>query len=148
MKNIKFIEILIDVLAKKSFIESKKLYNELKGFYEIIDISKNIWEESLIINLKKKIKIFLNNSEYKNPLKEKNQVPIDFSGIKENNFEFLKLLVEMKPLYEIEEYKGEKFILLSEKETEDYTVFCLFVSRYSCQKTFLLKGYLDEGCDF
>jgi hypothetical protein len=89
-----------------------------------------------------------NNSEYKNPLKEKNQVPIDFSGIKENNFEFLKLLVEMKPLYEIEEYKGEKFILLSEKETEDYTVFCLFVSRYSCQKTFLLKGYLDEGCDF
>ena len=89
MKNIKFIGILIDVLAKKSFIESKKLYNELKGFYIIIDISKNIWEESLIINLKKKIKIFLNNSEYKNPLKEKNQVPIDFSGIKDNNFEFL-----------------------------------------------------------
>ena len=33
-KNIKFIGLLIDNLAKKSFFECKKIYNELYGFYD------------------------------------------------------------------------------------------------------------------
>ena len=42
----------------------------------------------------------------------------------------------MKPLYEIEEYKGEKFILLSEKETEDYN------KKYGTSKGYIGDCYL------
>jgi len=109
IKNIKFIGILIDDWAKKSFIECKKLYNEIEGFYEIIDMSKKIDMKSLVINLKKKIEIFLNNMDYKYPLKGKDQVLIDHSDIKEYDFVYNNKIVTMKHLYEV--YPGKRFTL-------------------------------------
>ena len=102
-KNIKFIGLLIDDFSFKSFNECKKIYNELNGYYEIIDICDFSSLLKLSDILTKKINNIINNKykiEWNN-----------FREIDENDFE-LNYKIKMKPLYDIEEYKGKKFSLL------------------------------------
>ena len=45
-KNVKFIGLLVDDFATKSFYECKKIYNKFNGYYEIIGL-----EEGKFINI-------------------------------------------------------------------------------------------------
>ena len=60
-KNIKFIGLLIDILASKSFFECKKIFNELDGFYDIIDLRKNLDEHFLLNKIKEKLSLIARN---------------------------------------------------------------------------------------
>lgn len=112
-KNVKFIGLLVDDFATKSFYECKKIYNKFNGYYEIIGLEEgkfiNInYNSSSLSTLCKKLTIKIKNilnGEY-------NIVQNNFYEIDEQDFQYKNLLIKMKPLYEIEKYKGKKFTLL------------------------------------
>ena len=94
-KQIRFIGFCMNDFARKSFFECKKIYNQLKGFYDIIDFTK----------------IGINVNYLKSYIIEKlvnfNQWDIkeDFDIIDESNFNFKGYEVKMKSLYEIQNIK-------------------------------------------
>ena len=104
-KNIKFVGVLIDDFARKSFLECKKLYNEINGFYDIIDLTKEINNKLFTSSIIEKIINIINDN---NIIIQKDWNKNYFLDIDESNFEFNELFVEMKPLYDIDEYKGKK----------------------------------------
>ena len=114
-KNVKFIGILIDNFAKKSFYECKKIYNKLYGYYEIYDLEKEIIINStsflsiLYNNLVKSIKNILSGTYI---IKQNDFYEIDEQNFLLKNNDKSHKIIEMKPLYEIEKYKGINFSLL------------------------------------
>ena len=132
-KQIKFIGFLLSDFARKSFLECKKIYNEeFNGFYEIFDLTKNELDYNFLSNIIiKMVKNILNNEYiiYK--------YLINFYNKDETDFIFEDLLVEMKPLYEIEQYKGKNFQFLPKlkiKSFEDYVKI----------KQGITQGYLGD----
>ena len=120
-KNIKFIGLLIDDFARKSFLECKKLYNEIDGFYDVIDLTEEIDNELFIRSIIEKIINILNVN---NIIFQKDWYNNYFLDIDESNFEFKGYSVEMKPLYDInDEYKLKKFTFLPNIVIKDFNSY-------------------------
>ena len=94
-KQIRFIGFCMNDFARKSFFECKKIYNQLRGYYDIIDFTKiginvNYLKSYIIEKLEK-----FNQWDIKE----------DFDIIDESNFNFKGYEVKMKSLYEIQNIK-------------------------------------------
>jgi len=120
---IKIIGLIINELTKKSFSECKKIYKDLKGFYNIVDLKDlfktNDFDKQKFINIiKENIEYALLNKEddLNNEIfQDKNEL------IEEDNFEFDGRNVKMKRLSEIENYKETKFCFLPQIINDEET---------------------------
>ena len=144
-KNIKFIGLLIDDLARKSFFECKKIYNKKGGYYEIKDISKPLEYNSLVKELKQKIDNIISYN-YNSSTKTRDQNY--FNDIDESNFEYKisedrnTIYVEMKPLYEIPQYEGQKFRLLPTIKNNELESYLQFNKEFGFAQGFIEDCYL------
>ena len=105
IKNIKFIGIILNNFPRKSFLECQKIYRNISGYYDLLDLTNN--NEDFINCIIEKISNCLDNKNFINETYNNETNIID-----ESNFIFKDLLIIMKPLYEIEKYKGKKFKFL------------------------------------
>jgi len=111
---IKILGLIINEFTKKSFSECKRIYNKLKGYYNIIDlkdlIKTNDFDKQSFINIiEENIENALINKE--NELDNDNiQDKIELN--EEDHFIFDGINVKMKKLSEIEQYKEKKFCFL------------------------------------
>ena len=139
-KNIKFIGLLIDNLAKKSFFECKKIYNELYGFYDIIDLTKNIDYNLLLSKINEKISLIL-KKKYVIDKKHWSNT-FYFLDIDERNFEFNGLFVEMKSLYDTKKYRYKKFTFLPKIEINNFNSYIKLDKTYGIRQGYIGDCYL------
>ena len=137
-KNIKFIGLLIDILASKSFFECKKIYNELDGFYDIIDLTKNLDFHFLLNKITEKISNIV-KIEY---IRVEKHWSSFFFEVDESNFKFNKLIVEMSPLYETRQYKSEKFTFLPKIQIETFNSYLKSDKMYGIRQGYIGDCYL------
>ena len=117
---IKFLGIMLSSFARKSFYECKKIYNNLRGFYDVFEINdiKTIYHDinQRIINIV--------NNNYNNSYNIQDDENLGINEIDENDFIYknkeVVMEVVMKPIYEINGYKGQSFTFLPKKKLEGF----------------------------
>ena len=116
-KKINFIGIMLSSFARKSFYECKKIYNNLRGFYDVFEINdiKTIYHDinQRIINI-------VNNNYNNSYNSEDDDENLGMNEIDENDFIYKNMKVVMKPIYEINGYKGQSFTFLPKKKLEGF----------------------------
>ena len=147
---IKIIGIIINELTKKSFSECKKIYNELKGLYNIIDlkdlIKTNNFDKQSFINI---IKENIENTFMKKENDFNNDIIQDQNElIEEDNFVFSGKNVKMKRLSEIEKYKNTKFCFLPEIIKDEETPTIHGIEQGAIGDCYLISSILSMVASF
>ena len=138
-KNIKFIGLLIDDFARKSFFECKKIYNENNGFYDVVDLTKNFDYLNYKLLLSKIIEKITNILKKEYIIYDKDWYNTYFLDINESNFEFKGLIIEMKPLYDISQYKFQNFTFLPKTKINNLNSYVKLDKMYG-----IAQGYIGD----
>ena len=146
---IKIIGIILNNYSKKSFIECQKIYKEIEGYYNIIDImdNNNIDEEKFTNLIKENIENALNNKENKSEINNSENDNL-LKNINEDDFNFKEKIVKMRKLSQIEKYKGKKFTFLPEIIDENQTQVIKGIEQGAIGDCYLISSILSMVTKF
>ena len=147
---IKIIGLIINEFTKKSFLECKKIYNELKGYYNIIDLKElfktNYFDKQNFMNI---IKENIENALLNKESELDNDIIQDKKELnEEDNFVFKGTNVKMKKLSEIEKYKDTKFCFLPEIINDEESQTFHGIEQGAIGDCYLISSILSMATNF